>query len=77
MPDVGQDVLMIMSLHARCRASGSLPHAGGVLDQPAYLMGLFDVIDQTRADFRAGEAERAESAALVAKLSEGLPHGRR
>ena len=76
MPDVGQDVIAIMNLHARCQASKSLPHAGGVLDQPAHLMGLFDVIDSTRADWKAGEDDRAQTEAAQRRLLEGLTNGR-
>ena len=76
MPDVGQDVMMIMSLHARCRANGSLPRGGGVLDQPAYLMSLFDVIDSTRAQVQDKNAERDDDDALRAKLAARLTDGR-
>ena len=76
MPDVGPDVLAMMNLHARCRASGSLPHGGGVLDQPAYLMDLFDVIDGTRAEWKAQSADRAETEAVRSRLSGGLNRGR-
>ena len=67
---------MIMSLHARCRANGSLPRGGGVLDQPAYLMTLFDDIDNARAEVRAEIAERGEDDAIRAQLSAGLTNGR-
>ena len=76
MPEVGQDVLMIMNLHARCRANGALPHSGGVLDQPAYLMSLFDVIDATRAQVQDKNAERDDDDALRAKLAARLTDGR-
>lgn len=66
---------MIMNLHARCRANGALPHSGGVLDQPAYLMSLFDVIDATRAQVQAKNSEREDDDALRAKLSASLTNG--
>ena len=76
MPDADPDVLAIMNLHARCRNSGSLPCSGGILDQPAYLMDLFDVVDAARAEFRDKAQERAESEDLKARLAQGLERGR-
>ena len=77
MPEPGQEALAIMNLRARCRTNHSLPTSGGILDQPAYLMDLFDVIDASEADYRRGEIGRAEDEALRAKLAGELSHGLR
>jgi len=77
MPDVGTDVLAIMNLHARCRVNKSLPYSGGILEQPAYIMDLFDVIDSVRNAQRNAAAERENGAATQAQLSAELNHGKR
>ena len=65
-------MLAVLNLHARCRVNKCLPLAGGVLDQPAYLMELFDVIDQTHDAFKQKEHERVEAEALQEKLATRL-----
>lgn len=68
MPAVDKDVLHIMSIYNKCRNNNALPCAGGVLDQPAWIMGLFEVIDNQKSEFNKAQNERAE---VEAKL-----HGR-
>lgn len=61
MPDVGKDVSSVLDLYAKCRNNGVLPYAGGLLDQPAWLMDLFGVIDDIKERHRR-EREREEAA---------------
>lgn len=75
MPNVGPDVLAIMSLHARCKNSQALPFSGGVLDQPAYLMNLFDVIDQAHAEHQYKLQTREQDDLLKEKLAGKIAHG--
>ena len=76
MPETGADVLAIMNLHARCRANKCLPASGGLLDQPAHIMDMFDVIDEVQEKFHMKESERRREAEARAKLAEGIVHGR-
>jgi len=71
MPTVGRDVMSVMNLYSRCQSSRSLPYAGGVLDQPAALMELFDVIEATREAHR----RRQEEAERTQKDIDRLKHG--
>ena len=63
MPDVRKDVSFILDLYARCRSNNALPYAGGILNQPAWIMDLFEVIDNVKASYRKekGEAERVQA----------------
>jgi len=67
---------MLINLYSRCQARKSLPCGGGVLDQPAWIMDAFDVIDHTRTDFQRKESERQRDEEIKSKLSEGLNCGR-
>lgn len=75
MPEIGEDVLAIMNLHARCRENKCLPHSGGLLDQDAYLMDLFDVIDSARDQFHRKERERMRDAEAAAEMFRGAIRG--
>ena len=66
MPDVNNDVRYIMSLYARCQQYNCLPYAGGVLNQPAWIMDLFAVIENRQA---AHDREAAEKQEMEAALS--------
>ena len=50
MPYVPPQLMHVITLYNRCRANKCLPRAGGLLDQPAWLMELFGVIDSRRED---------------------------
>ena len=45
MPDLKPKTSFIISLYNRCRKHRCLPYPGSLLEQPAWLMGLFDAID--------------------------------
>jgi hypothetical protein len=77
MPEVKQDVLQIMSLRARCKENKSLPLAGGLLDQPAWLMDLFAVIDGRAAIYKQRKAEEERREATRRELMNKTPGGRR
>jgi len=52
MPWVDKNTRAVILLWKRCRDRGALPEPGGLLDQPEYLMEMFDVIDSEIAKFR-------------------------
>ena len=45
MPDVAPDVRCILKLYSRCQKYHCLPYSGGVLEQPAWIMDLFGLIE--------------------------------
>lgn len=61
----------ILRLHGRCRASGVLPYAGGVLAQPAWILELFDVVDGEQAAARSARAEEAQTERMRQSLERG------
>ena len=61
MPDLKSDVIYIMSLYSRCRANNILPYAGGILDQPAWILDLFEVVDNVKSRFQK-EKEQTDEA---------------
>lgn len=50
-----------MGLYSRCRANNVLPYAGGLLDQPAWIMDLFAVIDEVKAEYLKKKAEAPQN----------------
>lgn len=65
MPAMRTDVGCILDLYSRCRANNVLPYAGGLLDQPAWLMDLFSVIDDIKAAYKKSEVETEEAKAKI------------
>ena len=68
MPEIGKDVALVLRLYFRCVNLKSLPYDGGVMDQPAWIMDLFDVIDEQKDQQASRERELAERDAKVREL---------
>lgn len=69
MPDTNARTMAELRLYSRCKASGKLPFAGGVLEQPEWVLRLFDDIEEAQADWKrekdeADEMERWKKDAL-------------
>ena len=64
MPEVARDVHYILKLYSRCQQYHCLPYAGGILNQPAWIMDLFSVIENRQAahDKEAAEKQEMENA---------------
>jgi hypothetical protein len=60
MPYVPPQLMYVLSLYSKCRANRCLPRAGGLLDQPAWLMELFAVIDATKDAHARAAREKVE-----------------
>lgn len=60
MPYFPPEVKYVVGVYERCRENRCLPRAGGLLDQPAWLMECFAVIDAVKADKARQDRERAE-----------------
>ena len=58
MPATSADVTYILDLYGKCRANNALPVAGGMLDQPATIMDLFDVIDNVKDKYQKAKADK-------------------
>lgn len=71
MPDLTSDVSEILATFFRCRSNKCLPHEGGLLDQPAWLMDYFDVIDSAEAKYRHRKAEELRRAQTRERLKNG------
>lgn len=72
MPDVRKDVRYVLDLYSRCRSNNSLPYAGGILNQPAWIMDLFEIIDNIKAEYQKQQSEKERVQAQL----EGQIHGR-
>lgn len=68
MPDVKKEQVAVLKLWGRCFEKKALPFSGGVLEQPAWLMEAFDVIEQARAEVR----ERLEQKEKDDAVKQGL-----
>lgn len=60
-----------MDLWIRCKNYGALPNPGGVLDQPAYMMRLLDMIDFEVEKHNARKRQKEE--ALRGIVTPGMP----
>jgi hypothetical protein len=73
MPDLKPRTAQLIALYQRCERYRCLPYPGSLLEQPAWIMRLFDVIRAglDRAAREAAEEERRAStrAALKAELN--------
>lgn len=59
MPDMDMETASLLTLHGRCKRFRALPFPGSVMDQPALVMDLFDVIDEQMALERKRRADQA------------------
>lgn len=60
MPPLDARVSGLLNLYQRCKERDSLPHSGGVLDQPEDIMREFDLIDERVAVFRKKKEEELQ-----------------
>jgi hypothetical protein len=65
MPHVAEDVNFILSLYSRCRSNGTLPYSCGILEQPSWLMDLFEVIDNVKAAYKKENEQTQEARAKL------------
>jgi hypothetical protein len=68
MPAIAKDVALVLRLYFRCERFRALPYAGGVLEQPGWIMDLFDVIEEQKEAQARVDAERAENERQARKL---------
>lgn len=72
MPEVAPAEMELLRLWTRCKAFNRLPMAGGILEQPAWLMDAMDEIETTAQKVRAKAEEdermRVEKERLMGKL---------
>jgi hypothetical protein len=73
MPDVRKDVRYILDLYSRCRANRALPYAGGILEQPAWIMDLFEVVDNIKAEYHEKQAQKERLEAELEAKKDGRP----
>jgi len=74
MPKVENDDVAVLRLWGRCKSLKTLPLAGGILDQPEYLMEAFEVIEAARQSVVV-RREEAEQGALLKKKLEAATGG--
>jgi len=73
MPDVRKDVRYILDLYSRCRANRTLPYAGGILEQPAWIMDLFEVVDNIKAEYHEKQAQKERLESELEAKKNGRP----
>jgi hypothetical protein len=67
MPEFDRETLYIIKLYSRCLRYSVLPYYGGIMDQPAWIMELFDVITGKKESYEKEQSERIEQEARVKK----------
>lgn len=68
MPDLKPDVSLVLTLYQRCKTHRCLPYPGGLLEQPEWIMDLFDTIEGQKELHIRAEQERAQAEAVQARL---------
>jgi hypothetical protein len=76
MPDLKAKTGWLITLRQRCERYRCLPYPGGLLEQPAWLMRLFDVMDARREHHRREQAENGRRQAERDRLRAELKNGR-
>jgi len=72
MPDVGNREAVIINLYQRCQEFKALPFSGGVLDQPAWLMDCFSVIEREKSLYEQKKNRDFEREEIRAKQKQEL-----
>lgn len=76
MPDVDPRTLEELRLYGRHKATGALPFAGGLMDQPEWALRALDRVEAAVQDFRRREAQERERETWVKTQQERLLSGR-
>lgn len=68
MPEVNGFTSMVINLHNRCQTYKTLPFPGGLMDQPSWIMRLFDAIDGATVKWRRDKDDEARRKNTLAGL---------
>lgn len=63
MPAAGKKEMFILSLFFKCEKYKTLPYPGGVLSQPAWILRIFDCIEQVREQIEIDKAATQDALA--------------
>lgn len=72
MPEVSPADMEVLRVWNRCKAFNQLPLAGGVLDQPVWLMDCLSEVDNAVQRVRAKQDEDERSASVKQNLARNL-----
>lgn len=72
MPEVAVGEMEMLRLWSRCKAFGKLPFAGGILEQPAWVMDALDTVNSSVESVRAKRDEDAKTDLEKQKLMGNL-----
>jgi hypothetical protein len=75
MPHVSEAELSIINLYQRCKNFNVLPFAGGILDQPEWILSLFDTIDGVINKVKNKKIEEEQGDLIKEKEKEKLIYG--
>lgn len=66
-PDTEGDVTELLNMYNACKTFHTLPYGGGLLDQPARLVYLFDSVSVAYSELEARRAKEQAQAASAAR----------
>lgn len=72
MPEVGAKEVAVLRLWGRCKDTRSLPYSGGVLEQPGWLMEMFDVVEAALAQAKADREENERNDEMKKRMEAEL-----
>lgn len=72
MPDVGGAERAVIEAYQRCKRWGALPAAGGLMDQPEWIMQLLDSVDERVEYWQHKQSDDDATGAKKAEMEEAL-----